>query len=26
LVENADPAMVAEQRYACGCWVFRRPA
>ena len=26
LVENADPAAVAEQRYACGCWVFRRPA
>ncbi len=26
LVVNADPAMVAEQRYGCGCWVFRKPA
>lgn len=26
LVLDADPAMVAEQKYGCGCWVFRRPA
>ena len=25
LVENADPDLVAAQKYACGCWVFRRP-
>jgi SAM-dependent methyltransferase len=26
LVLDADPAQVAEQKYGCGCWVFRRPA
>ena len=25
LVLDADPAEVAEQKYGCGCWVFRRP-
>ncbi|MDB5570125.1 MAG: putative SAM-dependent methyltransferase [Hyphomicrobiales bacterium] len=25
LVFNADPAQVAEQKYGCGCWVFRKP-
>ena len=26
LVFDADPALVAQQKYGCGCWVFRRPA
>ena len=26
LIFDADPALVAEQKYGCGCWVFRRPA
>ena len=26
LIENADPAIVSNQRYACGCFWFRRPA
>jgi SAM-dependent methyltransferase len=25
LIEDADPATVANQRYACGCFWFRRP-
>ena len=25
LIMNADPAQVADQKYGCGCWVFRRP-
>jgi len=24
LIFDADPALVAEQKYGCGCWVFRR--
>jgi SAM-dependent methyltransferase len=26
LIANADPATVARQRYACGCFLFRKPA
>lgn len=26
LIEDADPATVSKQRYACGCFWFRRPA
>ena len=26
LVFDADPAQVAEQKYGCGCWVFRKKA
>ena len=26
LLFDADPGLVAEQKYACGCWVFKRPA
>jgi SAM-dependent methyltransferase len=26
LIEDADPAIVSKQRYACGCFWFRRPA
>jgi SAM-dependent methyltransferase len=26
LIRNADPAMVADQRYGCGCFWFRKPA
>jgi SAM-dependent methyltransferase len=26
LVENADPALAAQQKFGCGCFVFRRPA
>ena len=25
-LQDADPALVAQQKYACGCWVFRKPA
>jgi SAM-dependent methyltransferase len=25
-VPDADPALVAEQKYGCGCWVFRKPS
>jgi SAM-dependent methyltransferase len=24
-LQDADPVQVAEQKYACGCWVFRKP-
>ena len=25
MIEYADPALVAEQRYACGCFIFSKP-